>query len=104
MTRTVQHDVNWLLDNHDHGDAFEVACARQIRRLLDSNAELERTLLLARDQLASHLQEMVYSEIGQDGQVHDRDALLIIESEQDLINQIDEALDRAMAGTAQVDA
>ena len=78
--------------------------AAELRRLHAENAELQRMLRLARAQLASHLQELVYSEIGQDGQVHDPDALLIIESEQDLINQIDEVLVRSMAGTAQEDA
>lgn len=77
--------------------------AAELRRLHAENAELQRVLNLARAQLASHLQELVYSEIGQDGQVHDPDALLIIESEQDLINQIDEVLIGAMAGTTQED-
>jgi hypothetical protein len=101
MTKTVQHDAKWLLTNHDHEDAFEVACARQIRRLLDSNADLQRTLRLARAQLASHLQELADCHASPvTGLVDDPQVLLILESEQDLINQIDEALDRATRDAA----
>lgn len=100
MNDPARYTAEWLEKNCDADIPFERAVKRELGRLLQSNAELQRVLNLARAQLASHLQELVYSEIGQDGQVHDPDALLIIESEQDLINQIDEVLARSTGSTA----
>lgn len=101
MTKTVQHEAHWLLNNLDHEDAFEVACARQIQRLLDSNAELQRTLRLARAQLISHLQELADSHTSPvTGPVDEPQALLILESERELIHQINLALIRATGSTA----
>lgn len=79
---------------HKH---LNVAAAKTLAdaRLIAAAPDLLAVLRLARAQLASYLQELVQSEIGQDGQVHDPDALLVIESEQDLINQIDAAIVKA---------
>ena len=101
MTKTVQHDAQWLLANHDNESAFEVACARQIQRLLDSNAELPRTVRLARAQLTSHLQELADCHTSPaTGLVDEPQVLLILESEQDLIDQIGEVLRRAADSAA----
>ena len=78
-----------------------MACARQIQRLLDSNAELQRTLRLARAQLISHLQELADSHTSPvTSLVDEPQALLILESERELIHQINLALIRATGSIA----
>jgi hypothetical protein len=41
---TEQHSPEWLIENADHGIAFEVACASALTRLLAENAELQKQL------------------------------------------------------------
>lgn len=41
---TERHGPEWLIENADHGIAFEVACASALTRLLAANAELQQQL------------------------------------------------------------
>ena len=41
---TTEQSPEWLIENADHGIAFEVACAAALTRLLAENAELQRQL------------------------------------------------------------
>ena len=41
---TERHSPEWLIENADHGIAFEVACASALTRLLAANAELQQQL------------------------------------------------------------
>lgn len=41
---TERHSPEWLIENADHGIAFEVACASALTRLLAENAELQKQL------------------------------------------------------------
>lgn len=41
---TERHSPEWLIENADHGIAFEVACASALTRLLAENAELQQQL------------------------------------------------------------
>ena len=38
------HSPEWLIENADHGIAFEVACASALERLLTENASLQQQL------------------------------------------------------------
>ena len=105
MNDPARYTAEWLEKNCDAEIPFERAVKRELGRLLQSNAELQRMLRLARAQLASHLQELAVCHTSPvTGLVEDQPVLPILESEQDLINQIDEVLISAMAGTTQEDA
>lgn len=41
---TTEQSPEWLIENADHGIAFEVACASALQRLLTENAELQQQL------------------------------------------------------------
>lgn len=41
---TTEQSPEWLIENADHGIAFEVACASALQRLLTENASLQQQL------------------------------------------------------------
>ncbi|MEN9923936.1 MAG: hypothetical protein RL268_62 [Pseudomonadota bacterium] len=81
-----------LLALHDTMEMTARAGAAHAR----AAAEMARVLRPARIRLAESLRSMVEVETSPDsGLVDDLEALLLIESEQDLLDQIDEALGRS---------
>lgn len=96
MNQRERYTAEWLEANCDIEVPFERAVKVELRRLLTISTELERVLRLARANLAVNLKELIDSHRDPiTGGIDEREALLIIESEQDLISQIDEVLEKA---------
>ena len=69
--------------------------ASELRRLHALNTELLKVLRMARAKIAADLQVMAMCHTGPDGLIDDAEAALLIDAEQDLVNQIDEAITKA---------
>ena len=74
--------------------------ARANARLIAAAPDLLKVLRMARAKIAAELQVMVMSHTGPDGLIDDAAVVLLIEAEQDLVNQIDEAITKATGGQA----
>ena len=99
MKEPARYTAKWLEKNCDADIPFERAVKRELGRLLQLNSELQHMLHRARAQLASHLRELADCHTSPvSGLVEDQPVLLILESEQDLINQIGAVLRRAADG------
>ena len=72
--------------------------AAELCRLHALNTELLKVLRMARANIAANLQAMVIGHTGPDGLIDDAEVVLLIEAEQDLVNQIDEAITKATGG------
>ena len=65
-------------------------------RLIASAPDLLKVLRMARAKIAAELQVMVMGHTGPDGLIDDAEVVLLIEAEQDLLNQIDAAIFKAI--------
>ncbi len=96
MNPRKQYTAEWLEANCDIEVPFERAVKVELGRLLQSNDELKRVLRMARANLAAELEVMTMSHLNPaTGTIDDAEVVLLIEAEQDLISQIDEALEKA---------
>lgn len=85
------------IETDDYYIALLDAGARQAAnaRLIAAVPDLLKVLRMARAKIAAELQVMAMCHTGPDGLIDDAEVVLLIEAEQDLINQIDEAITKA---------
>ena len=97
--RALLEQAEWSAASHTHAIHERDQLHDELGRVSDQRDELLRVLRMARAQLAVNLQGLVDSHRDPiTGGVDDREALRIVESEQDLLNQIGAAI--AKAGSA----
>ena len=97
------HDHGWLVVESDNGDLYvkveKGSAARKHManaRLIAAAPELLAALRMARESIGDSLQSLIETETNPvTGMVDHEGAILVIESEQDLINQIDAAIAKA---------
>ena len=65
-------------------------------RLIAAAPELLKALCMARAKIAAELQVMAMCHTAPDGMIDDAEMVLLIEAEQDLLNQIDAAIFKAI--------